>query len=104
MIKFMLTHRTKEEITHALALFKNQQLTFNDLVPNGNNPIQLKNLPSQDVEISYQDFFVNFACAEQAYKQLCVDLDILPDAALLDALIERNKKNWQDLQEYLNTL
>lgn len=104
MIKFMLTHRSKEEIKHALALFKNQQLTFQDLLPGRGQSTQLKHLPSQDVEINYQDFFVNFDHAESAYKQLCINLDIVPDAVLLDALIERNKKNWLALREYLNTL
>ena len=104
MVKFMLTHRTKEEIKHALALFKAQELTFNDLEPFRIQQTSLKNLPSRDVEIDYQDFFVNFDNTKTAYQQLCVDLDMSPDITLLNALIDRNKKNWQDLQQYLNTL
>jgi hypothetical protein len=104
MVKFMLTHRNKEEIKHALELFKAQELTFNDLDPFRIQQTSLKNLPSQDVEINYQDFFVNFDNTKTAYQQLCVDLDMSPDIALLNALIDRNKKNWQDLQEYLNTV
>lgn len=104
IVKFMLTHRSKEEIKHALALFKNQELTFSDLMPLEIQPPLLKNLPSQDVEINYQDFFVNFDNVNTAYQQLCVDLNITPDIALLNALIDRNKKNWQDLQQYLNTI
>ena len=103
MVKFMLAHQSKEQIKHALALFKNQQLTFGDIMPTEIQSTQLKDLPSQDIEINYQDFFVSFDRTEQAYKQLCIELDILPNTALLDALIKRNKKNWQDLQEHLNT-
>ena len=104
MLKFMLTHRSKEEIKHVLALFKKQELVFNDLIPFNIQQKELKNLPSQDVEINYQDFFVNFANTQTAYNQLCVDLGISPNITLLGALIDRNKKNWQDLQECLNTL
>lgn len=104
LIKFMLNHCTKEEVNHVLTLFKNQELVFGDLVTNSMQSTQLKNLPSQDIEINYQDFFVDFDNTAQEYQKLCAELNISPNNKLLTALIERNKKNWQDLQEHLSTL
>lgn len=56
--------------------------------------------PSNDIVIEYDDFFVNFDRTLGAYKQLCGQLKILPDMKKLDKLIERNKKNYLELQKF----
>ena len=49
-------------------------------------------------EIMYQDFFVNFDQTPAAYQTLCNQLQLNPNVQLLDALIDRNRKNLQHLQ------
>ena len=61
---------------------------------------QNKLCPSSDIVIEYDDFFVNFDCTLDAYKQLCNQLKILPDMKKLDKLIERNKKNYLELKKF----
>ena len=45
----------------------------------------------------YEDFFINFDRTSAAYQTLCNQLQLSPNPQLLDALIDRNKKNLQHL-------
>jgi hypothetical protein len=101
-VKFMLTQKSSKEIQRVLTLFKKQELVFQDLMPNIKKTSRLKILPSQDIEINFRDFFVDFDQTKVAYNRLCDELALSPDNTLLGMLIERNKKNWQDLQNYLS--
>jgi hypothetical protein len=96
-IKFMLQNQSQEKINHCLSMYKRNQLTYQQLVPIQRN-FELKKLPSQDVEILYEDFFIDFDRTPAAYQTLCSQLQLTPNAQLLDALIDRNKKNLQHSQ------
>ena len=101
-IKFMLHNQDQEKINYCMSLFKQGKLTYRDLVLS--EPVfELKHLPSNDVEMLYQDFFINFDRTPAAYNQLCEQLHLTPDARLLNALIDRNKKNLQQRQNHLST-
>jgi hypothetical protein len=101
-IKFMLGNQDKEKRKHCLNLFKQGKLTYNELVPTTSS-IESKHLPSADLEIMYGDLFVDFTGTLAAYKQLCNQLEISPDLVLLDALVDRNRKNLQHHQKHLST-
>lgn len=96
-IQFVLRGQSQQKIEHCMKLFKNHKLTYRNLLCVESGP-ELKLLPSTDIEISYEDFFVDFNKTSQAYQHLCDQLDLQPNAQLLGALIERNKKNLQQLQ------
>jgi hypothetical protein len=96
-VKFILKHQSQEKIQHCLDLYKHRKLTYRDLLP-CNLKIELKSLPSNDIEIMYEDFFVAFDQTPAAYQNLCKQLQLTPNAQLLDALIDRNKKNLQHSQ------
>ena len=81
-----------------MALFQHNQLTYRDLL-SFDVQADLKSLPSDDIEILYQDFFIDFTKTSDAYQRLCVELGLQPNLTLLDALIERNKKNLLTQQE-----
>lgn len=101
-IKFILSNQDEEKRKHCFNLFKQGKLTYSEiLLPTSNT--NLKHLPSTDIEIMYGDFFVNFAKTPDAYKQLCNQLEIPTNLALLDALVDRNRKNLQHHQEHLST-
>lgn len=57
-------------------------------------------LPSADIEIHYDDFFVNFSDTVNKYNLLCQQLDIIPNQYLIEQLIDRNKKNLNELLIY----
>lgn len=57
-------------------------------------------LPSTDIEISYNDFFVNFNNTVDKYNLLCHRLDIIPNHSLIEQLINRNTKNLKELLIY----
>lgn len=50
--------------------------------------------PSKDITISYRDFFIDFDCTCNAYDKLCAELNLQPDYVKLNLLIDRNKKNY----------
>jgi hypothetical protein len=93
-IKFMLQGQSQEKIKHCLTLFSQRKLTYRDLI-NDEITVDLKYLPSNDIEIMYEDFFIDFNKTHNAYKHLCDQLQLEPNFKLLDALIERNTKNLQ---------
>lgn len=89
---------------HCLELFRRGELTLKHMRPDFVFDPGLKQLPSQDIQIDYGDFFVNFHCTPAAYHQLCEQLGLVPQPYLLQQLVDRNKKNLQDQQQYLSTL
>jgi len=93
-VHFMLKNQTQEKIKHFLNLFKQKKLTYRDLVP-GKIDHASKQLPSDDIEIMYEDFFIDFKKTPKAYENLCDQLQLQPSVELLDALIDRNTKNLQ---------
>ena len=101
-LKFLLQHQSKETVEKALALYRQKKLTIRDIIPCYNK--ELKELPSNDIEIDYGDFFCNFDHTPHAYQKLCDELDITPNNDLLLKLLERNKKNHQDLKEHLSKI
>ena len=96
-IKFILKGQTQQKIKHCLELYRCQTLTYRELLPS-TSKIELQHLPSNDIEIMYRDFFIDFDRTPSAYQTLCNQLQFIPNAQLLDALIDRNKKNQQHLQ------
>jgi hypothetical protein len=96
-IKFILQNQSAEHRDNCLTLFKQRKLNYRQLLPCNHRP-ENKLLPSQDIEIHYKDFFVNFEHTPAAYADLCAQLEIEPQPKLLQALIDRNKKNWMDNQ------
>ena len=100
-VKFLLQRLDLAQQQTVLDLYRKQQLIFKDLV--GGDGVIGGPPPSQDMEIFYKDFFIDFDRTVDAYRKLCAELEIIPDFTLLSELIDRNKKNWQDLQSYLIT-
>jgi hypothetical protein len=96
-IKFILKGQTQEKIKHCMEQYRHHALTYRELWP-CDPKIKLKHLPSNDIEILYGDFFVEFDRTPSAYQTLCNQLQLIPNAQLLDALIDRNKKNLQHSQ------
>ena len=58
-------------------------------------------LPTSDIEINYDDFFVNFADIADKYYLLCTMLDLVPDPGKLEALVKRNKLNLEQLNQFI---
>jgi len=100
-VKFLLQRLDFAQQQIVLDLYRKQELIFKDLV--GGNLVIGDSPPTRDIEIFYKDFFIDFDCTVDAYKKLCAELEIIPNFTLLSELIDRNKKNWQDLQSYLIT-
>lgn len=101
-LKFLLSNIDRDFTKSMLQLYKQGNLKYQHFF--SNPPGCLQHLPSDDIEINYKDFFVNLDQTPLAYEKLCKELEILPNPLLLSALIERNKKNQQDLDNYLSTL
>jgi hypothetical protein len=99
-VQFLLQRLDLDQQQIVLNLYRKQELIFKDLV--GGNLETGESPPTRDIEIFYKDFFQDFDCTVNAYKKLCAELKIIPDFALLNKLIDRNKKNWQDLQSYMS--
>jgi hypothetical protein len=100
-VKFILQGQSREKIDHCISLFRDNQLTYKDLL-SYTPTAELKSLPSDDIEIMYEDFFINFERTPVSYKKLCDQLDLKPDANLLELLIDRNKKIFLNINGYLN--
>jgi hypothetical protein len=100
-VKFLLQRLDFDQQQIVLDLYRKQELIFKDLA--GGNLVIGDSPPTQDIEIFYKDFFIDFDRAPDAYEKLCSELDLIPDFKLLNELVNRNKKNWQDLQSYLIT-
>lgn len=90
-IQFMLRDRPMALVTHCMDLLSKGQLCYRDIV--GDLKPDPRTPPSQDIEIDYESFFVDFNQTAAAYQTLCQQLGLEPQAQLLDALIQRNKKN-----------
>jgi len=100
-VKFLLQRQSRERIDHCISLFRDNRLAYKDLLPY-TPTTELKSLPSDDVEIMYEDFFINFKQTSISYKKLCDQLDLQPNENLLELLIDRNKKNFLHIDGYLN--
>jgi hypothetical protein len=92
-IQFLLSTQNPEQKIRCMQLFKKGTLTIGDMLP----PVDFspRLLPSQDVEIVYQNFFIDFDQTSAAYQKLCQEIDLPFNNELLCALINRNKKNLQ---------
>lgn len=101
-LQFLLANRDRNFVKDMLKLYKQQKLVYRDIFPDITTCI--RTLPSKDIEINYSDFFCNFDQTAAAYEKLCSQLKLVPDMLLLTALLERNKKNFQTLNNYLSTL
>lgn len=101
-LQFLLANRDRNFVKDILKLYKEQKLYYRDIFPAPS--ICSKTLPSEDIEINYSDFFCDFNQTASAYEKLCSQLKLVPDILLLTALLERNKKNQQDLSNYLNKI
>jgi len=101
-VQFMLANKDRNFVKSMLELYKQQRLTYRDLFPVV--PDQSKPLPSNDIEINYSEFFVDLDQTPRAYEKLCSQLNLTPDILLLSALLERNKKNQQDLDNHLSKI
>lgn len=99
-LQFLLKNKPKDFIKSRLELYKHKDLTYRNLFPP--TPLQLQQLPSNDIDLDYGDFFSNFDQTAQAYENLCSALGLTPDVMLLSLLLERNKKNYQDLLKHLS--
>ena len=56
--------------------------------------------PSQDLSIDYGDFYVHHHNIDNKYNLLCRQLNLVPNQALLQQLIQRNQRNWIELTDY----
>jgi hypothetical protein len=56
--------------------------------------------PSNDIVINYEDFFVSFDKTEKSYYNLCESLNITPSSEILNAMLVRNKANFEELTEF----
>lgn len=101
-LQFLLANQGRDFVKDMLKLYQQKKLFYRDIFP-GVSP-QPRTLPSSDIEIRYNDFFCDFNQTATAYEKLCSQLKLMPDTLLLTALLERNKKNYQDLNNYLRTL
>jgi hypothetical protein len=99
-LQFLLQNKNKDHVDSMLKLYRQKKLTYRNMFPNQEH--QLHKLPSNDIEIQYEDFFCNFDLTPHAYQTLCEQLDIAPNANLLSMLLDRNKKNYQSLHEHLS--
>lgn len=99
-LQFLLQNKNKDHVDSMLKLYRQKKLTYGDVFSKHQH--QLRKLPSNDVEIQYEDFFCNFDQTPHAYQKLCKQLDIAPNANLLLRLLDRNKKNYQSLREHLS--
>jgi hypothetical protein len=99
-LQFLLQHKNKEYINFVLKLYRQEKLTYRDMFPQQQPRLQI--LPSNDVEIQYEDFFCNFDQTPHAYQTLCKELEIDSDPVLLSMLLDRNKKNYQSLKDHLS--
>lgn len=99
-MQFLLKNKSTDLIKSNIELYKQGQLTYKDIFPK--TSLRLQTLPSKDIEIDYGDFFCNFKQTAHAYEKLCNDLNLNPNLVLLSSLLERNKKNQQDLNNHLS--
>ena len=114
-LNFLLTNVNQEQKLQAIQNLKNKKLYWLDvlLIRNGEKINRATRqqlishildtnilLQTNDIAISYNDFFVNFDKTKNAYESLCNQLDITPDYQLANKLIQRNTKNLKDLLEY----
>lgn len=98
--QFLLKNKTRDFISVAWKLYKQKKLTYRNIF--SEQPQQLQKLPSNDIEIQYEDFFCNFEQTTNAYQTLCKQLDLEPNFDLLLMLLDRNKKNYQSLNNHLS--
>ena len=115
-IKFLTQHFSLEDKKTVIHQLQQNKLLYLDLIllkqglsitsKNRQTAVETfqmlpqKICPSADIIIEYDDFFINFDRTPYAYKQLCDQLKILPSAEKLDKLIYRNKKNYDDLNNF----
>lgn len=93
-IQFLLSTQDIKQKNKCMQLFKQGTLTIGDILPVPDN-YSPKVLPSQDVEIAYHKFFIDFDQTPAAYQKLCQEINLAFNDKLLSTLINRNKKNLQ---------
>lgn len=112
-IKFLTPEQHKIKIVQLLQ--HNQLLGVDIALANLDQPInkqtrqkyicdfldQQVELPSQDLEISYHDWFLDTNATAQAYRQLCDQLKICPDADKLHKLTLKNDRNLTELKSFI---
>jgi hypothetical protein len=98
-LQFLLTNQDRNSVKDYVYAWKQGNLKYKDIFPNID--IKRGDLPSNDIKIDYGDFFCNFNQTTKAYEKLCDELSLTPNSMLLMALLERNKKNQHDLQDYM---
>lgn len=59
-------------------------------------------LPTQDIEISYHNWFLDLSCLPGAYEKLCSELKICADQNKLDKLLMKNEKNLTELESFMD--
>lgn len=60
-----------------------------------------KTPPSKDLEINYENFFVNLDNLKESYYNLCEQLNIVPIDNVYELIFNRNKKNFDKLNEFI---
>lgn len=99
-LQFLLKNKDTDFVKSSLESYKDGRLTYRDIFPT--QVLELQPLPSNDITINYGDWFCNFDQTAQSYEKLCNELSLPLDIMLLSALLERNKKNYQDLNKHLS--
>lgn len=56
--------------------------------------------PTNDITISYEDFFISFDKLKKSYYNLCNGLNIVPNEDIVGAMLERNKRNLDEVTEF----
>ena len=60
-----------------------------------------KTAPSKDIEINYENFFVNLDNLKDSYYNLCEQLNIVPIESVYELMLNRNKNNFEQLKEFI---
>jgi len=56
--------------------------------------------PTNDITISYEDFFVNLDNLKKSYYNLCNSLNIVPSEAIAESMLIRNTKNLEEVTTF----
>ena len=102
-IKFLLQNQPPQHVKHCMMLLKQGLLTRKHIWTDCETMYSgSRTLPSEDIEILYRDFFLDFDQTHRAYYALCDQLDLVADPVLLTSLVQRNQKNLADLLHHLS--
>lgn len=116
-LKYRIHHLDKTKQIKIIDLFKHDALLGMDILLIENNLSvtyehrsrlidQILNrsnkLPSNDISINYEDFFIKFDNIKNKYYNLCNALKLKADDKILRSMTQRNKKNYQQLIDFSN--